>query len=72
MSAGENVIRDPGQKFETGLVLFYLVAAVVMLVNGVMTHSQSVQSYQELTGEGVEDDLEDESFYDESEGDEER
>lgn len=48
MMSGEDVIRDPGQKFETGLVLFYFVASVVMLANGWMTHSQSIQQYDEL------------------------
>lgn len=52
---GESTIRDPGQKFETGLVLFYFVGGVAMLVNGWLTHAQSVQAfheYQELQGDG--------------------
>ena len=46
--SGENVIRDPGQKFETGLVGFYLLGAILMLVNGWMTHQQAVQFYAEF------------------------
>lgn len=45
---GEAVIRDPGQTFETGLVLLYLTASALMLVNGWMTHSQALQHYHEL------------------------
>jgi hypothetical protein len=44
---GEGVIRDPGQKFETGLVLYYFIGGVVMLVNGWVTHSQNVQAFSE-------------------------
>ncbi|ARU41748.1 hypothetical protein CCB80_11600 [Armatimonadetes bacterium Uphvl-Ar1] len=44
---GEAVIRDPGQKFETGLVLFYLVGGIAMLVNGWLTHQQALQTYSE-------------------------
>ena len=45
---GEEVIRDPGQIRETGLVLMYLVGSIVMLVNGWLTHRQNLQAYQEL------------------------
>lgn len=48
---GESVIRDPGQRFETGLVMFYLVGGIVMLANGWMTHQQSVQQFNELVGD---------------------
>jgi hypothetical protein len=44
---GEEAIRDPGQKREGGLVLIYLVGAVVMFVNGVLSHRQTVQHYEE-------------------------
>ncbi len=52
---GEDVIRDPGQKFESGLVLLYVAASLVMLLNGWMTHSQSVQHYHELVDTDDED-----------------
>jgi hypothetical protein len=52
---GEAVIRDPGQKFETGLVIFYFLGGIAMLVNGWLTHSQGQQlfdEYVELHGTG--------------------
>lgn len=45
---GEDVIRDPGQIFETGLVWLYLGGSVLMLANGWMTHQQAVQQYSEF------------------------
>lgn len=48
---GEGVIRDPGQKFETGLVMFYLVGGIIMLANGWMTHQQAMQQFEELAEE---------------------
>ena len=53
MIAGENSIRDPGQKREDGLVLLYFVGAAIMLVNGLLSHAQTVQHYRE-TLEGKE------------------
>lgn len=47
--AGENAIRDPGQKREGGLVLLYFAGAVIMLINGLISHRQTVQAYNELT-----------------------
>ena len=44
---GENSIRDPGQKREGGLVVLYLAAAVAMLVNGWLSHRQTVHHYLE-------------------------
>lgn len=44
---GGEAIRDPGQKREGYLVLIYLVGAAVMLVNGVLSHRQTVQHYEE-------------------------
>jgi peptidoglycan/LPS O-acetylase OafA/YrhL len=44
---GEEAIRDPGQKRESGLVLIYVVGAAVMLINGVLSHRQTVQHYLE-------------------------
>lgn len=47
---GDHAIRDPGQKREGNLFLLYFVAAVVMLVNGILSHRQTVQQYQEENG----------------------
>jgi len=44
---GEQAIRDPGQNGEASLVLIYLVAAAIMLVNGYLSHQQTVQYYRE-------------------------
>ena len=44
---GENSIRDPGQKREHGLALLYFGAAVVMFLNGWLSHRQTVQHYRE-------------------------
>jgi len=45
---GESVIRDPGQIQESGLVWIYFGGALLMLVNGYLTHAQAVQAYDEL------------------------
>ncbi|MBS1716651.1 MAG: hypothetical protein JSS72_02835 [Armatimonadetes bacterium] len=47
---GDKAIRDPGQKKEGLIALMYIVAAVVMFINGVMSHRQTVQSYEEEQG----------------------
>lgn len=44
---GDHAIRDPGQKREGMLWLLYFVAAVVMFVNGWLSHRQTVQLYRE-------------------------
>lgn len=49
--SGEASIRDPGQKREGGLVLLYLAGAVIMFVNGIISHRQTIQAYDEFTGE---------------------
>jgi len=46
--SGERAIRDPGQIRESGLVWIYFAGALLMLVNGALTHSQAIQAYQEL------------------------
>ena len=46
---GDQAIRDPGQKFESRLWLFYFIASVAMFVNGLMSHRQTVQQYNEET-----------------------
>ena len=49
--SGEKVIRDPGQIRENGLVLFYILGGAVMLLNGWMTHKQSIKTFEEEGGE---------------------
>lgn len=44
---GEKTIRDPGQVRESGLVWIYLGGAVVMVVNGALTHGQAVRAFAE-------------------------
>lgn len=45
---GDGVIRDPGQKEESGLAFIYLGGAAVMWLNGVLSHRHTVQQYNEL------------------------
>lgn len=47
--AGEEAIRDPGQRREGGLVLIYLGGALVMFINGWISHRQTVLHYHEAT-----------------------
>lgn len=47
---GDDAIRDPGQKRESGLAYIYLGASVVMLVNGLISHKQTVQQFEEAEG----------------------
>ncbi len=44
---GDHAIRDPGQKHESNLFLLYFIAGVVMLVNGFLSHRQTVQQFDE-------------------------
>lgn len=44
---GPDSVRDPGQTDEGGLIWIYLGGAVVMLVNGVISHRQYCLYYQE-------------------------
>jgi hypothetical protein len=44
---GQEAIRDPGQVREGGLVWIYLGGAVVMLVNGALTHNQALRAFAE-------------------------
>jgi hypothetical protein len=44
---GEQAIRDPGQKREGGLVLIYMGGALVMLIGGLLSHSQTMLHYRE-------------------------
>jgi len=48
---GDEAIRDPGQKHEGGLAYLYFGASIVMLVNGLISHKQTVQQYQESSEE---------------------
>lgn len=49
--AGQDAIRDPGQKREGGLVLIYLGGALVMFVNGFLSHKQTIKAYEEYLQE---------------------
>jgi len=44
---GDSLIRDPGQKRENNLYLLYLGAAVVMAVNGFLSHRLTVKDFEE-------------------------
>ncbi|HWD38220.1 MAG TPA: hypothetical protein VG944_05175 [Fimbriimonas sp.] len=44
---GDSSIRDPGQTVEHGLWWLYFLAAIVMLLNGFVSHRQTMQQYQE-------------------------
>ena len=47
--AGQEAIRDPGQRRESGLTLIYLGGSLLMLVNGWLSHRQTVQHYEEAS-----------------------
>jgi hypothetical protein len=49
---GDDAIRDPGQKHESGLAWLYFLAAGIMFLNGYLSHRQTVQHYME-SEEGV-------------------
>ncbi len=52
---GDRAIRDPGQKAEhIPLFVLYLLAAIIMGVNGVLSHRQTLQQHDEETGESTE------------------
>ncbi|HTQ08843.1 MAG TPA: hypothetical protein VMI31_02110 [Fimbriimonadaceae bacterium] len=52
LAAGDNTIRDPGQTPErSSLALLYLIASGIMLLNGFMSHAQTVQHYKETVGD---------------------
>jgi len=44
---GDPAIRDPGQKHEDRLFLLYFIASAVMLVNGYISHKQTVMHFEE-------------------------
>ncbi|MEQ1822011.1 MAG: hypothetical protein ABL949_05860 [Fimbriimonadaceae bacterium] len=46
--AGPKIIRDPGQKREDDLVtLLYFAGAAIMIINGMLSHRQTVREYEE-------------------------
>jgi hypothetical protein len=47
---GDDAIRDPGQKLEGNLFVLYFGAAAIMLLNGYLSHRQTVQQYEEEIG----------------------
>lgn len=47
---GPDAVRDPGQLDENGLIWIYLAGAVVMAVNGYLSHKQYVQNYNDEMG----------------------
>jgi hypothetical protein len=50
--AGPEAIRDPGQRRENGLTFIYFGGSLLMLINGWLSHKQTVQHYHEaLEGE---------------------
>ena len=44
---GDSAIRDPGQKRESNLFLLYFAASAVMLLNGWLSHRQTVLQFEE-------------------------
>lgn len=48
---GNAAIRDPGQVEENWIFLIYWAGAVVMFVNGLLSHRMTVQHYLEEIGE---------------------
>jgi drug/metabolite transporter (DMT)-like permease len=53
IAMGQGAIRDPGQKREGGLWFWYLLACVVMAVNGWISHAQAMQAYREAVASGA-------------------
>lgn len=50
---GDGAIRDPGQIREGGLAWMYFGGAVLMAINGFLTHRQSVKDYDDyIAGKG--------------------
>jgi hypothetical protein len=47
MAKGSDFIRDPGQVANGSLPLFYLLAAVVFVVNGLVSHRSSMKAHEE-------------------------
>lgn len=47
LARGNEVIADPGQDVDPRLAWLYLLAAVVMLVNGILSHRQYLRELEE-------------------------
>ena len=47
LTVGEAAIRDPGQRRESNLAFLYFAGAAIMLLNGWLSHRQTVQHYHE-------------------------
>ena len=45
---GDPFIRDPGQKPENHLWVYYFVAAIVAYANGFISHRQTVKDWTEM------------------------
>ena len=50
---GDRAIRDPGQKREDGLFVYYLLGGIAMIANGWLSHRQTVLAYEEEVGSGA-------------------
>jgi hypothetical protein len=46
---GDAVIRDPGQKSEGHLYVWYFLGGLAMFVNGWISHRQAMRLYEEAT-----------------------
>jgi hypothetical protein len=44
---GNEAIADPGQDVDPRLAWLYLVAAIIMLINGVLSHKQYLREQEE-------------------------
>jgi len=47
MIKGADFIRDPGQSTLSSLPFFYLLAAAVFVVNGLVSHRSSLKAHEE-------------------------
>ncbi len=47
LARGNEVIADPGQDVDPRLAWFYLLAAVIMVVNGILSHRQHLRELEE-------------------------
>lgn len=46
LARGNEVIADPGQDVDPNLAWLYLLAAVVMLINGILSHRQYLRELE--------------------------
>ncbi len=44
---GNAAIADPGQDIDPRLAWLYLIAAVIMLINGILSHKQHLRDLEE-------------------------